>query len=212
MTGLKARESLGVRTWPIAITVVLSNALVQALLTISNPTPSATWWIWPLWVVSFLAITFTAAVFVAALSLAAQGQCHWRTVLTQVRSRALPWLGYASALSAIALIGFVFWIIPGIIVLALTPYLPFAVMGEHPNPVRSNFRAIRAGWGRWIGLCVVSIFIVAAIWLGSSLASFFVPGVVGGFLIWLAIGFVGMALLRIWFHAWQHAHSAITRD
>jgi hypothetical protein len=210
MTRLKANQSLGVRTWPIAITVVVINALVQALLIIANPTPPETWWIWPLAITSFLAIAFTAAVVVAAMTLAGWGQCHWRTVLIQVRSRALPWLGYASALSFIALTGFVFWIIPGIIVLALTPYLPFAVIGARPNPVRSNFRAIRAGWGRWIGLCIVSILIVAGIWLGSSLASFFIPGVLGGFITWIATGLVGIALLRLWFRAWQKVNSTST--
>lgn len=188
--------------WRIAIPVVIINALLQALLLIADPTPALTWWIWPLAAVSFAAIVIMLGLVVSALLLAAQRECTWGATASRTRSRLLPLFLYSAGLVVATIIGFSLWVVPGLLVLAVTPYLLIAVLAGEPNPIMSNLRAIRARIGRWILLLVVTGIVAGALWVGSALVAFFVPGGVGTFLTWLVIGLVGTVLLQMWCRAW----------
>lgn len=203
MTSHANRTSNMVAAWRIAIPVVLLNAVIQALLLVVDPSPPLTWWIWPLALVSFAAIVVTLAVILAALLLGARGDCSWSGATSVIRSRLLPLALYAAGLVIASIIGFALWVLPGLIVLALTPYLLIAVMAGEPNPIMSNLRAIRARVGRWILLLLVTGVVGGALWVGSALVAFFVPGTLGTFLTWLVIGLAGTALVQMWCRAWR---------
>lgn len=203
MTSTVNRTSNMAAAWRMAIPVVLLNAVIQALLLVVDPSPPLTWWIWPLAFVSFAAIVVTLAVILAALLLGARGECSWRATASLVRSRLLPMILFTAGLVIATVIGLALWVLPGLIVLALTPYLLIAVMAGSAHPIRSNLRAIRARWGRWILMLLVTGTVAGALWGGSALVAFFVPGTVGTFLTWLAIGLVGTALVQMWCRAWR---------
>lgn len=212
MTSPANRASNMGAAWLMALPIVLVNAIIQPLLLAFDPSPPLTWWIWPLALVSLGVIIVTLALILAAFLLAARGECSWRAVAAQVRSRLLPFAAYATALIIVSVLGLALWVLPGLIILALTPYLLISVMAGEANPVVSNLRAIRARWGRWILLLIVTAIVTGALWVGSGLVAFFVPGAFGAWVLWLAVGLVGTALLQMWCRAWRVAIGSIDRN
>ena len=201
MTSTANRGSSVAAVWRIAIPVVVVNAVIQSLLLVLDPSPPLTWWIWPLALASFAAMVVTLALGLAALLLGARGECSWRATASLARSRLLLLILYAAGLIIVVIIGLALWVIPGLVVLALTPYLLITVMEGAANPIKSNLRLIRARWGRWILLLLVTGIVAGLLWVGSGLVAFFAPGTIGTFLSWLVIGLVGTALVQMWCRA-----------
>lgn len=208
MTSFDSRATNMGAAWSIALPVVVANAFIQTLLVVNNPSPPLTWWIWPQALISFGAIVAFIAIVVIALQLGSTGECSWRATLVKARSRFVPLFVYAAGLTIAAVIGLALWIVPGLIVLAMSPYLLIAVADDVQHPIRSNFRAIRAGLGRWILLLLVTCVLAGIPWLGSALAAFFWPGAIGTFLTWLAFGLAGTVLLQLWSRSWRETMSA----
>lgn len=188
--------------WKVAIPVVVINALIQPLLLIADPTPALTWAIWPLAVVSLLAVVVSVILIVAAISLQSNREFTWGDLLARLKSRIIPMLAYTIGWLLVLLLGFSLWIVPGLVILAITPYLLIAVLEGSGNPIKSNFRAIRAGISRWLFLLVASALLIGLSWVGSALLAFFFPPFLGGFLTWLIFGFIGAFVVKMWFRGW----------
>jgi hypothetical protein len=213
-TSSTSRTSPAARTtnmgsaWGIAITVVIVNSMVQTLLILNDPTPPLTWWIWPQALISFGAIVAVITLVLMALQLGSVGECSWSATLVKARSRFLPLSAYTAGLAIATVIGFALWVVPGLIILAASPYLLIAVADGRPDPLRNNVRAIRAGLGRWILLLLVTCLLAGIPWLGSALAAFFWPGAIGTLLTWMAFGLAGTALLQLWCRNWRNIMGA----
>ena len=188
--------------WKVTIPVVVVNALIQPLLLIADSTPALTWAIWPLAAVSLLAVVASVTLIVAAISLQPTGEFTWSDLLVRLKSRIVPMLAYTIGWLVILLLGFSLWIVPGLVVLAMTPYLLIEVVEGSENPIKSNFQAIRAGIPRWILLLVASAILIGLSWVGSALLAFFFPQLLGGFLTWLIFGFIGAFVVKMWFRGW----------
>lgn len=206
----QTHESTTQRTaWGIAITAVAVNAIAQSVLVITNPIPPLTWWIWPLALASFAFFVVTVTVVLAAMGLGHNG-ANTRastpaSVLALARSRLFPMVAYSAAVLVVAVIGFAFWVLPGLVVLAASPYLLFAVMDHHPRPLRGNFRAIGAHPIRWLVSLVVTGMALGIVWAGSSLQAFFLPGALGTIGILFVSGLVLVGLAKWWYRNWRLA-------
>ena len=93
-------------------------------------------------------------------------------------------------------LGFYFW--PGVLVLALTPFLPVAAAAGVRNPLGANFAAIRSRPVRYLVTVAITLAVLLVMWLASALNAFFVRGWVASFTTWLVIGFVAAWLLTAW--------------
>ena len=189
-------------SWKVITPVVVVNALIQPLLLIADPTPALTWAIWPLAAVSLLAVVASVTLIVAAISLQPTGEFTWSDLLVRLKSRIVPMLAYTIGWLLLILLGFSLWIVPGLVVLAMTPYLLIAVVEGSGNPIKSNFQAIRTAIPRWILLLVASALLIGLSWVGSALLAFFFPQLLGGFLTWLIFGFIGAFVVKMWFRGW----------
>ena len=192
-------------SWKVITPVVVVNALIQPLLLIADSTPALTWAIWPLAAVSLLAVVASVTLIVAAISLQPTGEFTWSDLLVRLKSRIVPMLAYTIGWLVILLLGFSLWIVPGLVVLAMTPYLLIEVVEGSENPIKGNFRAIRAGIPRWILLLVASAILIGLSWVGSALLAFFFPQLLGGFLTWLVFGLIGALVVKLWFRGWVRA-------
>lgn len=192
-------------SWKVITPVVVVNALIQPLLLIADSTPALTWAIWPLAAVSLLAVVASVTLIVAAISLQPTGEFTWSDLLVRLKSRIVPMLAYTIGWLVILLLGFSLWIVPGLVVLAMTPYLLIEVVEGSENPIKGNFRAIRAGIPRWILLLVASAILIGLSWVGSALLAFFFPQLLGGFLTWLVFGLIGALVVKLWFRGWARA-------
>ena len=189
-------------SWKVTIPVVVLNALIQPLLLIADPTPALTWAIWPLAVISLLVLVASVILIVAAISLQSTGEFTWADLLARLKSRIIPMLAYTIGWLLLLLLGFSLWIVPGLVVLAMTPYLLIAVVEGSGNPIKSNFQAIRTAIPRWILLLVASAILIGLSWVGSALLAFFFPQLLGGLLTWLIFGLIGAFVVKMWFRGW----------
>ena len=170
------------------VVVALVNALVQAsLLSLS-----------PFW----LALGISAAVLLISFALTAH--VAYRSVsqrsgvgdLTEADlARFALWVvGWTVVVSA----GLAFYFWPGVILLALTAFIPVAAAAGAGNPLTANFAAIRERPFRWVLTVGVSLVVILIVWLLSGLNAFFIGGWVASFTTWLLIGFVAAWLLTAW--------------
>lgn len=186
------------RGWQVIVPVVVSNAVIQSLLLLGQPRPYLTLPFVLLALVSFAVFTLAFAAVASAVLQASTGPVTVSRVVAQVRARALPLFAWALAWALIVTLGFALYVIPGLIVLALTPYLLIAVVDGQRNPLLVNLRVIGARWGRWLVTTIVVGVVLAILWLLSNVDGFFVGGPLGALIGWLALGLVASWLTCAW--------------
>ncbi len=170
------------------VVVSVANAVVQAsLLGLSL------WW---------LAIGVSAAVLLIAFAMT-----------THIAVRSVSGRSGLSDLAGTDLLRFSLWVVgwtvvinlglmfywyPGLVLLALTPFVPVAAAAGARNPLAANFSAIRARPVRWLVTVLITLGIILVVWLLTGLNAFFVRGWIAAFSSWLVIGFVAAWLLTAW--------------
>lgn len=170
------------------ILVAVVNALVQAsLLGLS-----------PFW----LALGISAAVLLIAFALMAHiadRSVRERSGIGDLRgARLARFAAWVVGWTVVVSIGLAFYFWPGVILLALTPFVPGAASAGARNPLSANFSAIRQRPVRWLVTILVTLVVLLVMWLISGLNAFFVRGWVASFSTWLIVGFVAAWLLTAW--------------
>ena len=126
------------------------------------------------------------------------GRVGWSAVLARARRRwwvvGLWFLGWVVAVS----IGFALWIVPGVIVVLVTPYLFLAAMDRGGNALAADLAAIRARVGRWLLTSIVSGVLIGLAWLVAAVGGFFLPGPAAALLTWVWSGLLAVWLLATW--------------
>lgn len=186
------------RAWRVLLPVVIINALVQGLLLLPGLQPYLTIPFILVSLLSFLVLVASFGLVAAAMLQAVEGSVSVSEAASTLRSRALPLLAWSLALVLVATLAFALFVVPGFIVLALTPYLLLAVVDGRRNPVAVNFRTIAARWGRWLVTVVVMGVLCFGLWFLSALDGFFVTGAPGAIIAWLALGFVSAWFICAW--------------
>ena len=196
------------RAWRVLIPVVIVNAVVQSLLVLPGVLPYLTWAFVLLAVVGFLVMVVSYGMVAAAMLRSVDGQVRWTTVLPAVRACWPRLLLWSVVLLVAVTVGLALYVVPGILVLALTPYVLLAVVDGRPDPWRTNLRAIRVRWGRWLVTIAMMIVISALMWLLAALDGFFVTGAPAALIGWLVLG-----LVASWFVCtWALVYRSLPRD
>lgn len=186
------------RAWRIVLPVVLANALLQAGLLIPGVLPyfSLTFVIASLLSFVILASAF-GAVAVAMLQ-ATEGSVESRLLWSELRARWLPLLAWSLGLVVAATIGFSLYVLPGLAIIAATPYLLLAVVDGRHRPLVVNFRTIGARWGRWLVTIAVLSALCLILWVLTLVDAFFVGGPGGAFIGWIVLGVVASWFVCAW--------------
>lgn len=178
------------RSWKVIVPVVVINAIVQSLLVWTGVLPGLTLGFILLAVVSYLVFVISLTLILAALLESIDGAMSLTAVRDRAR-RSLPRLLLWSTLLLLAtVIGLVLYVVPALILWALTPFVLIAVVDGERNPLTADLRAIGRHWGRWLVTCVVMGMIGAVLWLLGALDGFFVTGAPGALIGWLVLGLV----------------------
>lgn len=186
------------RGWRIWIPVVVINALVQGLLALPGVLPYPTAVFAFLALISWIVLAMSFAIVAATMLQASSGPVSMGDVLATTRARALPLLAWSIGLVLVVTLALALFVLPGLVVLAITPYLLLAVVDGQRSPLAVNFRVIRARWGRWL-VTVIAVAVVAlVVWLASVVTGFFVAGFGGAIIGWLGLGLVSCWLICAW--------------
>ena len=186
------------RSWKIVLPVIVINAIVQGLLLLPGTLPYLTVGFVITTLASFIALAVSFTFVSASMLQAVHGAVSTPSVLAALRTRIWPVLAWSFGLIVVVTVGLALYVIPGLIVLAVTPYLLIAVVDTAPNPLATNFRVLRARWGRWLVTIAIVAFICLLMWLLSALDGFFVTGTGGAIIGWLGIGLVSSWLICAW--------------
>ncbi len=186
------------RGWRIVFPIVVANALIQGLLILPGALPYLTLGFVLTALVSLVTLVVSFALVSAAMLQAVEGPVSVRETVLLARARLWPLFAWSLALVLVATLGLALYVIPGLVVLAVTPYLLLAVVDGRPRPLAVNFKVLRARWGRWLVTLVVVAGVCSALWLLSALDGFFVTGTGGAMIGWLAIGLVSSWLICAW--------------
>jgi hypothetical protein len=186
------------RAWRLLLPVVIVNALVQGILLLSGVLPYLTIVFAFTALLSFVILVASFGLIAAAMLQAVEGPVSAGAAVDTLRDRTWPLLAWSLGLVLVAIAGFALYVVPGFIVLALTPYLLLAVIDGQRNPIAVNFRTIGARWGRWLITVVVMGVICFIMWFLSALDGFFVTGAPGAIIAWLVLGFVSAWFTCAW--------------
>lgn len=194
------------RGWRVIVPVVIINALVQAALVWPPFTYSALWWT----VVSALlsAVAFGVAfglVAVTALEVP-RGHVDWPTAVGRLRARALPYLGWALAWFLAVSVGLALYSVPGLVVVALTPFLLLAVLDGQRNPLGWNVRVIGRRFWRWLVTSALMGAMLLVADLSAGLFTFFTRVPFASLVVWLVAGVVA----AWWTTAWALVYRSAT--
>lgn len=196
------------RAWTIVIPVIVVNAAVQGLLLLPGVLPYLTVSFIVVALLSLVVLVLSFTLVATAMLGATTGRVGWADVTTGLGRRYLLVLAWAAGLLVVVLIGVSLYVVPGLIVIALTPYLLLAVVDGQRNPIAVNFRTIGARWGRWAITVIVMGVLCFGIWFLSVADGFFVTGAPGAIVGWLAIG-----LIAAWFTcAWALVYRSVNSD
>jgi hypothetical protein len=186
------------RAWRLLLPVVIVNALVQGILLLSGVLPYLTIVFAFTALLSFVILVASFGLIAAAMLQAVEGPVSAGAAVDTLRDRTWPLLAWSLGLVLVAIAGFALYVVPGFIVLALTPYLLLAVIDGQRNPIAVNFRTIGARWGRWLITVMIMGVICFIMWFLSALDGFFVTGAPGAIIAWLVLGFVSAWFTCAW--------------
>lgn len=186
------------RAWRLLLPVVVVNALVQGILLLSGVLPYLTIVFVLTALLSFVILVASFGLIAAAMLQAVEGPVSAGAALDTLRDRTWPLLAWSLGLVLVAIAGFAFYIVPGFVILALTPYLLLAVIDGKRNALAVNFRTIGARWGRWLVTVAIMGVVCFVMWFLSALDGFFVTGAPGAIIAWLALGLVSAWFTCAW--------------
>lgn len=190
------------RSSAIVIPVIVINAVLQALLLLPGFLPGANVAFIVVAVVSYLilvaAYTVAATAILAAIDGGLSGASGARAVLADAAGRFPAILGWSLLLLLATVIGLGLYVIPGLIVLAVLPYLLIAVVDRRRNPLAANFATLGKRWGRWLLTIAIMGVLCAVLWLLATVTGFFVGGALGALIAWLVLGVIAAWFTAAW--------------
>ena len=138
------------RGWRVVAPAVVLNAAVQALLVLPDPIPGQSSYAGVLAAVSFVALLGTAALLTSSALESVHGPVRWTAAAARARRSAAWFALWFVVWVAVGAIGLALWTWPGLLWLALTPYLLLAASGGRRDAIVADVRAIVARPARWL--------------------------------------------------------------
>lgn len=178
------------RGWRVLIPVIVLNAVIQALLIWPAFTYGSGVWVLASAVISAIALAASFALAAASALRVADGPVRWADITTGLHLNALRYLIWALIWGVAVAIGFALYVLPGVIVIAATPFLALAVLDGQARPLRANFSVLRACLGRWLITILLVVVVGVVCWNVSGFAAFFLRGPFATLLVWLVGGWL----------------------
>ncbi|MFN8167907.1 MAG: hypothetical protein U0S36_03890 [Candidatus Nanopelagicales bacterium] len=201
-----------VRGWRVVLPVVVLGALAQALLVWPNPVPGQSWWSYAAGAVSYVLLLVVGALLAASALLSVHGPVHWGPAVAHAR-RSAGWFAlWATVWVAVAAAGLTLWTWPGLLWLAVTPYLLLAASDGRRGALLDDLRAIAARPGRWLLTTVLLVLVCAVAWMIAAIIGFFGGVVLDALLTWLVLGLLGAWFLASWAALWRSTPVGVESD
>jgi hypothetical protein len=186
------------RGWVVIVPVVVLNAVFQALLILPDPTPGLNASAILIGLLSALAFLGAYALMAGTALKVPDGRVGWSTAVGVVRANAARYALSALALAIVVVIGLALYTVPGLLALALTPFLLLAALDGQRNPIAVNFATIGRRFWRWLATTAITGLVVVIGWLMAGLFAFFIRGSLASFVVWTVAGLVVAWFTTAW--------------
>lgn len=176
----------------IFLLVMVVNAIVQPLLTLSDVIPSLsspTFLL--LTLISYAVLVLSLGVIISAALLVPTGKVTLGQALAQLKANLGNFVLWTVVWTVVVIIGLSLWVYPGLIILLITPFVPIAAAAGQRNAFKANFQAIGARKGRYVVTLIVSLVFFVMLYVVIALFNWLITGVPGYFIGWLILGLVG---------------------
>ncbi len=195
------------RGWAVIVPVVIVNAILQALLIWTDPTPGDG-------AVPVLLALASALVFIVAYGLAAatalhvaDGRVGWPMAIMALKDRAGGYALSVVGLLIVIAIGLALYGLPGLLVVAVTPFVLLAALDGQPNVLGSNFRTIARRPWRWLVTTGITGLIVILGSFINGFTAFFIRGSAASLVVWIISGLVLAWFTTAWALIYRNAHA-----
>jgi hypothetical protein len=197
------------RGWAVIVPVVVVNAILQALLIWSDPTPGDG--IAPILLAIASAIIFVVAYgLVAATALhVTSGKVGWAQAIATVKANAGGYALCVVGLLIVVAIGRALYGLPGLLVLAVTPFFLLAALDSQKNPLGTNFRTIARRPWRFVVTTVITGLVVILGSLITGFMAFFIRGSAASLLVWTISGLILAWFTTAWALIYRNAHAPV---
>lgn len=183
-----------------AIIVVLANAIIQALLVLPDPViGEGGIWVYVLAAASGIVIVVAAALITAIALQSVHGKVSINDAISLATKNFWLFAAWLVGLWIVATVGYLIFTIPGMIILAVTPFVTVAAIDGQGNALMADLKALSARPIRWAVTIIITGGIIGFIlWLMSAIMTFFITGAVSAFIIVTIIGWFGWWLQTSW--------------
>jgi len=186
------------RGWRVIVPIVLVSAVLQAALTWPAYSVDRGWLFLLLAALSGLVLLVAFGLIAATALRVADGRVGWATAQGALRAHGLRYLLWSLGLTLVVLAGLTVYRVPGIVVVAVTPFLLLAALDGASNPLAVNFRVIGRRFWRWLVTVLIMAALLVVSSLGAGFFTFFVRTPLAALVVWLVGGFV----MAWWTTAW----------
>ena len=193
------------RGWRVLVPVIVLNALIQALLVLPAYSVGAVALNSVFAVLSAFVALASLVLVTIAVQLAVDGTSTWAQVVTADRRRIGRAVLSALVLGLVLAVGFSLWTLPGILIAAITPFVLISAVAGERNPLLANFRTIGRRFWRWLVTALITSALLLVGALGSGFVVFFLRGMLGAGLVWLAVGVVAAWFTTAWTLIYRHS-------
>ncbi len=178
------------RGWQIIVPVIVLNALIQALLIWPPFTYGTGVWTVLSAVVSAIVMAAGFAAIAASALKVADGPVRWADAAPAIRENAIQYGVWIMVWGVAVAIGFALYLVPGLVIIGLTPFLAIAVLDGQANPLRANFEAIRARLARWLITIIIVMLLGVICCYIAGFTAFFIRGSIATLLVFLVGGWL----------------------
>ncbi len=181
------------------IVAVALNAAIQSLLILGDPVIGEGGFEAYLFaLISGIVILLTSAILTATALESVRGKAGMGAVMARVTSNIGVYTVWMVGLWAVTTVGYLLFRLPGLIIIALVPFVAVAAMDGQRNALAADLKAISARPIRWAFTIIITGIIGSVLWLLSALNTFFITGWVATLIAVVVVGFVGWWFQTAW--------------
>jgi len=181
--------------WPVAVTVTVHALLQAAFTAISDRYPGGGI---AVALLSAFAVLAAGAVITSAALEATDGPVSFTLVKSRLRNHVVLYVAWTVLVVCAVAVALLWWLLPGLVVLALTPVVSCAAMDGRRDAFVVNLGVIRERIGRWLITVIVMAAIAGGVWLIAVFCGFFVAGWLGSLIVCAVAGVVAAWFQCAW--------------
>lgn len=178
------------RAWRILVPVLSVDVVIQAVTVWPPFTYDSDAWTVVSALISGVALWLSFGFICASALEVSDGSVRWASVLHRMRASALAFFVWSLVWGVAVAVGLALFVIPGVAVIALTPFLALAVLDGKPSPLMVNFRIIGGRFWSWLITTVLVLLVLIVCWYASGFAGFFLRPPLAAVPVWLVGGWL----------------------